>query len=77
MNAIFRDNSVVPLTHWIGNLAGVFPQFLLIAFKTLFPLPPLFLSNVVGPIEQMLYDEMLITDIKVGINLPIHGPRGS
>ncbi|OXA40063.1 uncharacterized protein LOC110860912 [Folsomia candida] len=76
MNAIFRDNSVVPLTHWIGNLAGVFPQFLLIAFKTLFPLPPLFLSNVVGPIEQMLYDEMLITDIKVGINLPIHGPRG-
>ncbi|XP_035716575.1 uncharacterized protein LOC110860890 isoform X2 [Folsomia candida] len=76
INPVLRDKSVVPLTHFVGKLAGVFPQFLWIAYKTMFPLPPLYFSNLVGPAKPLVLDEMIILDIKVGINLPMNGPRG-
>ncbi|XP_035716578.1 uncharacterized protein LOC110860872 isoform X1 [Folsomia candida] len=72
----FRDKSIVPLGHFIGKLAGLFPQFVILTHRNLFSLPPLFLANLVGPVEKLWLDDIPIMDIKMGANIPKDGARG-
>lgn len=68
--------SILSLTHIIGKSFGLFPQFLLIAYKNLFSYPPVYFSNLFGPADQIFLDEIPVTEINIGVNLPINAPRG-